>query len=322
MKRCKAVHISLLCLLVLLSACQEAPPPMPTATPEPTATLAPPTATPMPTPTATPTEIPVERIVNIAYRDASYPQHELDIYLPGGQTGPFPTLLFMPTDWKRNFVSDMARYFARRGYATIIVDLPLIAEPFPAQLEASFCALGWLHANVATYGLDPANIFTAGSMDMAAWGALPGLMSAADAAAYLTDCPHALPETNRVRGIIMMCGYFDHTIPEFQKQLELELPNFFGKYAENAEPWENASPITWADESDPPLLFVCGDDLTSPLNPVWADIVKIVHDQVGPQIQQTGIDGTVVFVHEPFLDCFFRETTFTVMEEFMARNTE
>lgn len=323
----KTARWMLVWLLLVVTACQSnataltpenvAETQPPTATPEPTATT-------LPTPTAAPTAITGENLTNIPYLDTDHPLNKLDIYLPDEQAvGPFPTLLFIPTGWKQNLASDMANYFTHRGYATIIVDLsPLAAEPFPAQLEASFCALGWLHANAATYGLDPAHIFAVGSMEMASWAALPGLMPTADAAAYLTNCPHVLPETNRVRGIIMMCGYFDYTIPELQEQFEREAPDFFGRYAENTEPWENASPITWADESDPPLLYVCGDDLTDPLTPVWADILRVVHDRVGPQIQQTGIDGTVVFVHEPFLDSFFRQTTFAVMEEFMARNLD
>jgi len=218
-------------------------------------------------------------------------------------------------------LAHQGHYFARRGYATVVIayrEMPDYIYPSPVQ--DAFCALAWIHTNAATYGFDTEHIFVTGIVFGATQGALIGTVD--NPADYLVDCPHALPETNWVHGTMMTCGTFDYTHEALRTGRDRSVPQSFGgSYGFAQDLWEAGSPVTWADSTDPPLLWVCGED-TRPLRSPYEEILNAIHADIELTIKQTGIDATIVLLPESFFTSFTSEQTYAVMEEFLLQNQD
>ena len=127
----------------------------------------------------------------------------LDIYRPAAKPGGKPAPVFIYVHgggWGGQDLKQREadyRWFAARGYLVISLEYPLssdkrhtwnVAEP---QLA---CALGWVNANAARYGGDPARL--------ALWGESAGgnlvlnLSYRANAGTLTASCPGALPQVD------------------------------------------------------------------------------------------------------------------------------
>jgi acetyl esterase/lipase len=175
----------------------------------------------------------------------------LDLYRPHGES---PSLLplvvylhgggWYTGDKSRPPLRDMAR----RGVAVASVDYRLSGvAPFPAAVEDAKCAVRFLRANAARYGLDPERI---GVMGASAGGQLALLL------AFTSS------------GVRCACAWFAPT--DFTRPLEgvgNALPLYLGgTLAERRDTYVAASPITHATTGAPPILLVHGDrDSTVPL---------------------------------------------------------
>ena len=234
----------------------EAPAPvLPTAT----FTMISPTETPAPTPTRTLLP-PVETIRNIAYVPDGVNQQVLNLYLPPEGEGPFPTVLLIHGGGGCMLdLAGLATQLARQGYAAASMnfrDFP--SYNYPAAVEDAFCSLGWLHANAATYQLDTQRFYALGhSMG----GTLAAMLAVVDdTAIFMSDCPHTLPETNRIHGVVTYTGIFDYTSPSMTNALISYAGRYLGgTKAAIPEIWSQASPMTWLDGSEPPFLLIHGE---------------------------------------------------------------
>lgn len=292
----------------------------PTSTPEPTATPLPPTATPTPEPTAEPTDLPVKKIANRPYIDDGNSSHKLDIYVPEVHEGPLTTLLILPgMGQNRATMATQARYFAGEGFASVVISYrDAWDNMYPIPVQDAFCALGWVHSNAAEYGFDPANVFVTGFLYGATQGALIGTVD--DPATYLVDCPHALPETNWVHGTMMVCGTFDYTGEEFRDFSDPSVRRSFGGTYEEAPALSEAgSPVTWADSDDPPVLWVCGEDIQD-VPDDFKPATTMSHAVIERKITETGIPATVSFVQDKTWGSYGSEFVFAAMEEFLLEN--
>ncbi len=260
-----------LILLTSLAGCapepatpEAAPVTIQTDTPRPiiltaTYTLIPPTETPEPT--ATRTVLPtVQSIHNIAYVPDGVNQQVLNLYLPPEGEGPFPTVLLIHGGGGCMLdLADLATQLARQGYAAVSMnfrDFP--SYSYPAAVEDAFCSLGWLHANAETYQLDTERIYALGhSMG----GTLAAMLAVVDdPAIFMSDCPHTLPEANRIHGVVTYTGIFDYTSPSMTNALISYAGRYLGgTKAAIPEIWSQASPITWLDGSEPPFLLIHGE---------------------------------------------------------------
>jgi acetyl esterase/lipase len=222
-----------------------------------------------------PTELPrIER--NVPYVPDGNVYHKLDVYLPEEGDGPFPTILAIygggfVEKWqsKLNYQRH-ASYFNELGYALVPIDYRLApASSYPKQVQDSFCALAWVHANAATYGFDTERIIAMGD---SSGGYLVAMLGTVDTPSlYMEGCPHALPETNWIQGIVSFYGPFDLTstdgYPDWvvHQYLEPYLGTTFGDAP--AELLAEMSPMSWVDGSEPPFLLIHG--LSDTLVPAW-----------------------------------------------------
>jgi acetyl esterase/lipase len=182
----------------------------------------------------------------------------LDVYLPEGIDGPFPTLMMIHGDsWQRGDkgrYGALARHFGELGYASVSVNYRLAPEyKYPAQVQDVFCALAWIHANADSYGFDPERVVALGSSAGAILAAMLGTVG--DATTYMEGCPHLLPEARRIRGIICFYGGYDFRRAPTDKQESVV--RYLGvKLSEAPEVWAEASPESWIDGSEPPFLVI------------------------------------------------------------------
>jgi hypothetical protein len=131
------------------------------------------------------------------------------------QSEPFPTAV--KPDWlnvpyvpEGSSLQRLDVYLPANGYAVVSTDYRLTPRySYPAQVEDVFCAMAWVHANHATYGLDNERIFVMGD---SAGGYLAAMLGTIDTpSAYLENCPHTPPASDWIQGVVVFYGFYDFT---------------------------------------------------------------------------------------------------------------
>ena len=247
----------------------------PTVPAEPTRTLIPqptsnasvtltsqPTLSPTPQPTLTATDVPERIVRDLEYIPDGRTSHKLDVYLPPTGDGPFPTILAIHGGGFSSRSKDSYRYIAPHymdlGYALVSTNYRLTpGASYPAQVQDVFCALAWIYANHEEYGFDVEHVFVTGG---SAGGYLASMVGTVDnPSIYLKNCPHTLPETGWVQGMIIFYGFFDFTNIEGFSDLGSLQYYWRSKYEEiPLENLEEMSPMSWLDGSEPPTLLIHG----------------------------------------------------------------
>jgi acetyl esterase/lipase len=237
--------------------------------PDPTSVVEPATKEPTGTafdPTSTTPPYRIERDIEYVPGGGAY--QSLDVYLPTVGEGPFPTILAIHGGGFRarskSLYLFIGKHFAGKGYAFVSTNYRLSQKAsYPAQVEDVFCALSWIHANQDVYGFDPEQIYVWGG---SAGAYLAGMLGTVNSTAnYLKGCPHELPESNLLAGMILFYGFYDFTktnsldaFPEHSIENDLE-PYWGASYAELApDRLAEMSPMSWIDGDDPPALLIHG----------------------------------------------------------------
>ena len=130
--------------------------------------------------------------VDVRYAGDDDPAHRLDLYLPEGQAGPFPLVIFVHGGaWSYgdkampplSSYGTFRRVLAERGYAVASVQYRFVDKaPFPAQLHDVKAAVRYLRANAAALRVDPDRFAIAGDSAGGQLAQLVGLTGAASAA--------------------------------------------------------------------------------------------------------------------------------------------
>jgi acetyl esterase/lipase len=153
-----------------------------------------------------------------------------------------------------------ARFLADAGFVTASLTYRLTDEaPFPAQIEDSKCAIRYLRANAAKYGIDPDRIGVAGS---SAGGHLAELAATADQSARLEGDGGWQNVSSKVQAVASYFGVSDLTLSakQFpQETREVVIKFMHGTEAEQPAAYRRASPIFYVSKDDPPLLLVHGE---------------------------------------------------------------
>lgn len=350
---------------VLLAGCQPArqtegvveTPVVPTATP----TAVPATATPTPEPS-------YPTYPDVSYVEDADRAHKLDIYVPAEGGKPLPTLfvvhgldVYGSADWifgvrSKEAYDGLARHFAERGYAVVVVNYRYPSEPFQQQMtQDAFCALAWTHANADTYGIDPWRIAVFGDNLAAGPAAMLGIVD--DPSPFLENCPHPRPESGSVKGVIVYCGglltpgylldigtnltaftQLHGTMAEMPfKQVEGALETLHSlprkewhdgeSLDEGAERVAGLLPLYWLDGSEPPFLLLDG-----PGNVAW--LGRLPRDQLPPadatflvpELQAAGVEvQSLVFPdaeYDTVLDAEASTEIYVAIEGFLAERFE
>ena len=131
---------------------------------------------------------------------------------------------------------------------------------YPAQVQDAFCALAWVHANAAAYGFDTERIAALGDSAGAYLAAMLG--SVDTPSIYMEGCPHPLPQTDWIQGVVGFYGGYDFTnidvlpVGLIKQSLEPFWGTTFDKIP--AEILAEMSPMSWVDGSEPPFLLIHG----------------------------------------------------------------
>lgn len=139
---------------------------------------------------------------------------------------------------------------AARGYVVASIDHRLSAEAaFPAQAQDVKAAIRWLRERGAVYGIDPARAMTWG---VSSGGHLAALAALSCDAAAASEC---------VQGAVAWSGTYDLGAAAAQARALLGCAGASCKKGAIAA----ASPVSFIDAKDPPLLLIAGDaDSTVP----------------------------------------------------------
>jgi acetyl esterase/lipase len=301
----------LLLALVTLAACGAEAEPTATATPvSPTATPIPPTYTPVPPtdtpvpptatsipPTATPippTETPTPNVPPVTpaaasgsstFNDIPYlPDWALDVFLPEGADGPYPTLLLLHgADGIRSHLYPLADYFTQRGYATVVPNwMGQLRPPRRSEFLNAFCSLAWLYSSADEYGFDPDRVVLFGH---SAGGFAASVIGAADdTAEFLEGCPYQLPATDWTKGVVTYGGlygnknlignkgFYEMLADPGQLTSEESDELYSTLMVTEVEDWHDIGGLSagqtqllhilapyWVDGSEPPFLLLIGE---------------------------------------------------------------
>ena len=238
----------------------------------------------------------------VYFEPVGYRSLTLDLYLPpGSATRPaagFPLVIYihgggwMGGDAHRSgpFVDfpGVLASLAAKGHVVASIEYRLSAEAkFPAQARDIKAAIRWLRLNASKYGIDPARAVTWG---VSAGGHLAGLAAVSCNAAALEpvqtvksgaldtrpDPISSAGVSDCVQGAVAWYGVFDMATIAGQARgtkvmsrdgpgaPEWQLLGCFGKECQPGQ-LAAASPVTYLDRDDPPVLLIVGtEDTTVP----------------------------------------------------------
>ncbi|MCH8339514.1 MAG: alpha/beta hydrolase [Chloroflexi bacterium] len=298
--------ISCVGLLVISGCASPASTPTPvaaTALPRQTATSIPPSETPAPELSKPPT-------FNVPYVSDGNQLQRLDVFLPEGEDGPFPTIFAIYgggfTSGTQASYYDLAIHFNEIGYALVTINYRVAPEfNYPAHVQDAFCALAWVHANAATYGFDTERIIALGD---SSGGYLVAMLGTVDTPSlYLEGCPNPLPQTDWIQGVVAFYGGYDFTSIDglTEDLIKNAYEPFWGTTFDKvpAETLAEMSPISWVDGSEPPFLIINGtNDVTTPS---WAaeDFASALEDS-GATVELLLVDAGHGFINATFLPAY------------------
>lgn len=206
-----------------------------------------------------PVPVPPREELGIRYASPGGVPLKLDAYLPGSP-GPHPGVIVIHGGAFRFGEREWERYLATAlvdaGFAAFSIDYRLAPEfPFPAAVDDVLAAVAWVRAHAAEYGVDPREI---GAIGESAGGHLAAMLAVLGrdsldtgsriAAAVAWSGPMDLHALVRDAGDVVTSGLTirDDVIEQFLGCRGVSCARLFRK----------ASPVTFVDPSDAPMLLV------------------------------------------------------------------
>jgi acetyl esterase/lipase len=189
----------------------------------------------------------------------------MDVFLPKHRIHtPTPALLWIHGGgWERGDKNGNsgAELLADAGFVTASLFYRLSGDsPFPADVEDCKCALRFLRANAAKYGIDPNRIGVAGA---SAGGHLAELVVTAGPSAGLEGDGGWQDVSSKVQAAAAYYGASDFTVGAMQFQHhtgKVIIKLFRGTEKEKPELYRKASPLFYVSKDDPPLLLAHGEE--------------------------------------------------------------
>lgn len=220
-------------------------------------------------------EITVEN--EITYGKGGDVELQLDLARPKDGEGPFPAIVFVHGGgWRggnRMGYSGAIREAARRGYVAVTVSYRLTdpdadgkaRHPHPAQIHDVKCAVRWLRKNAAKYHVDPNRIGATGG---SAGGHLSLMLGLTDAKAGLEGEGGHADVSSEVQAVVNVFGPTDlkHLYANSPGAAPILKVFLNGAPDDVATAYREASPLTYVDAGDPPVLTLHGtaDTLVPP----------------------------------------------------------
>ncbi len=182
--------------------------------------------------------------------------------------------------WRHGDLGDyrpIARSLAARGWATFTIEYRLDEDPaHPAEVEDVERSIAWVRDHAADYDVDPDQIGLLGS---SSGGNLAVL--AADADHDVEGGPVAVVAS--LSGLYDLPGILDQ--PGVAEDVEEKIEDYMGCGVDECrELWEDASPITHVDPSDPPMFLAGATD---------EDIPEQQAVEMGQVLDEAGVPNQV-----------------------------
>jgi acetyl esterase/lipase len=226
--------------------------------------------------------VPFTETSDLVYRTVDGEDLHLDAFVPArpSPTARRPAVVFVHgggwSGGEKESIEDEARWAAGLGYATFSVEYRLAPEhPYPAAVDDVRAAVRWLRApaQAERFGVDPKRI---GAVGASAGGHLVGMLATAGSG--------PLTKGSRVRAAVSWSGIMDMTRESDTYSAIRYTPTVSGflqcTFDEPGcgERQRAASPISYVDRTDAPMLLVNTEDEIVP--PDQARLMSIALSRV------------------------------------------
>lgn len=219
------------------------------------------------TPAPEPVEVTggVETIPDLAFAKPGGVELLLDLHLPEGVKNPPLVMAIHGGGWKGgNRKNSKLTWLAKHGYAVASIEYRMSHEAvFPAQIHDCKGALRWLRAHQDEYGYDASKVVVVGQ---SAGGHLACLMGTSSGIESLEGTTAGCPDqSSAVQGVINYFGPVDFILRAESQPKITDQPGGLvyqllgGSVSANPELARMASPVTYCDPGDPPILILHGD---------------------------------------------------------------
>ncbi len=232
----------------------------------------------------------VEFVPDITYATVDGEELKLNLSRPRDAKGPLPCVVVIHGGgWKagnRNQHNDLTWKFAERGYASATVSYRFAPRhPFPAQVQDVKAAVRFLRANAEKYGVDPQHL---GAVGFSAGAHLSMMLGATDKGDGLDESGGNADQPSKVQAVVSFFGPTDLTAPYPEATRPILKDLLGGTVEEKLELAKRASPITYVNAGDAPMLLFQGTK--DPLVP---------HDQavrMANALTNAGVPGRVELI--------------------------
>ncbi len=202
-------------------------------------------------------------VPNIVYETANGYENRLDLYLPRGDGGPYPTLVYTHGGgWvggtKEATVLQIIPYL-EKGFAIVNVEYRLARHSLaPAAIADCRCALRWVYANADEHGFDTSKIVTTGGSAGGHLSLTTGTMP--KSAGFDYECTTGSPDTELdVAAVINWYGITDVEDLLSGPNQKRYAVRWLGSLPNRAEVARRASPIRYVRRGLPPILTIHGN---------------------------------------------------------------
>jgi acetyl esterase/lipase len=198
---------------------------------------------------------------DVTYCTAGGTDLKMDVYYPKTTSGPAPMVMyvhgggFTSGDKEDGAGAKDIPELVARGYVVASVNYRLApAAKYPAQIEDVKCAVRYLRANAASFGIDP-NRF--GAWGGSAGGTLVTLLGLTDTSAGYDRGANS-EQSSRVQAVVDMFGPTDFT-KGFEGGSTQLLTGVVGTSDRTSDAVKRFSPVTYVSKDDPPFLILHGE---------------------------------------------------------------
>ncbi len=214
----------------------------------------------------------VEVRTDVEYGTGGGKKLRLHLALPKTGDEKRPSLVFIHGGgWaagSRDDLKNQIQYAARHGYAAISVGYRFAPQdPFPAQIEDVKCAVRWLRAHADELNLDTEKV---GAIGFSAGAHLSMMLGVMDKGDGLEGDGGWADHSSKVQAVVAYFGptNFSVELPPVSRGI---VKHFIGfDQAEKPDLYKQASPITYVNKGDAPMLLYQGtEDVLVPYDQAW-----------------------------------------------------
>lgn len=205
-----------------------------------------------------PADVNFER--DVVYGEVGGEQLKLNLSIPKNAQGALPCIMVIHGGgWAagdRTNHDNLTWAFAQHGYVSATIGYRFAPKHlFPAQVEDVKCAARFLRANAEKYHID-VNKF--GAVGFSAGAHLSMMLGVMDKEDGMDDSGGSAGQPSKVQCVVSFFGPTDMTTPYPPASVNILKVFMGGPLDEKADAYKKASPITYVNAGDAPILMYQG----------------------------------------------------------------